>query len=303
MKSTESLLSNCIICPRECGVNRLAGQKGYCGAAATLAAARAALHFWEEPCISGMVGSGTVFFGGCNLKCVFCQNYSIAVGDCGKEITFPRLAAIFLELQEKGAANINLVTPTHYIPQIREALLLAKEQGLRLPIVYNTGGYEKVDTLRLLDGLVDIYLPDLKYFSTELSSKYSHAPDYFQKATLALAEMYRQVGTPVFDTSTGLMRRGMIVRHLILPGQVKDSKKVLHYLFDTYGNDIYVSIMNQYTPLSHVTRFPELNRRVTAEEYNRVISFCLRLGLENAFIQEGETAQESFIPAFDLEGI
>lgn len=303
MKSTEALLSNCIICPRECGVNRLAGQKGYCGTAATLVAARAALHFWEEPCISGMVGSGTVFFGGCNLRCVFCQNYPIAVGACGKEITIPRLAGIFLELQEKGAANINLVTPTHYIPQIREALLLAKEQGLRLPIVYNTGGYEKVEALRLLDGLVDIYLPDLKYYSTELSSKYSHAPDYFQKAALALAEMFRQAGTPVFDTSTGFMQRGMIVRHLILPGQVKDSKKVLHYLFDTYGNDIYVSIMNQYTPLPHVTQFPELDCRVTAEEYNRVISFCLRLGLENAFIQEGETAEESFIPAFDLEGI
>lgn len=303
MNSTESLLSNCIVCPRECGVNRLAGQKGYCGATAQLVVARAALHFWEEPCISGTVGSGTVFFGGCNLRCVFCQNHAIAIGECGKEITIQRLAEIFLELQEKGAANINLVTPTHYIPQIREALLLAKEQGLTLPIVYNTGGYEQVEALRLLDGLVDIYLPDLKYYSSELSSKYSHAANYFEKATLALAEMYRQVGEPVFDTSTGLMKRGIIVRHLILPGQTKDSKKVLRYLHETYGDNIYISIMNQYTPLPHVAQYPELNCKVTAEEYDRVINFALRLGIENAFIQEGETAEESFIPAFDMEGV
>lgn len=303
MNSTKSLLSNCIVCPRNCGVNRLVGQKGYCGATDALIVARAALHFWEEPCISGTAGSGTVFFGGCNLKCVFCQNHSIAIGDCGKEITLSRLVDIFLELQEKGAANINLVTPTHYIPQIRDALHLAKEQDLQLPIVYNSGGYENVDTLRLLDGLVDIYLPDLKYFSSELSLKYSHAANYFEKACAALAEMYRQAGTPVFDESTGLMKRGMIVRHLILPGQTKDSKKVLRYLHETYGDNIYVSIMNQYTPLSHVAHIPELNRRVTAEEYDRVIRFALRLGIENAFIQEDETAEESFIPPFDLEGV
>lgn len=296
-------LSNCTLCPRECGVDRLNGQTGYCGASAALVAARAALHMWEEPCISGTAGSGTVFFGGCNLKCVFCQNHSIAVGDCGKEITIPRLAEIFLELQQKGAANINLVTPTHYIPQIREALLLAKEHGLSLPIVYNTGGYEKVDALRLLDGLIDIYLPDFKYYSPDLSAKYSHVADYFEKAKLALQEMYRQVGAPVFDETTSMLQRGMIVRHLILPGQVKDSKKVLHYLFDTYGANIYVSIMNQYTPLPHVAHIPELNRKVFDEEYDRVIRFCLRLGMENAFIQEGETAEESFIPPFDLEGI
>lgn len=303
MPSTQSLLSNCTLCPRECGTNRLTGQKGYCGATAQLIVARAALHFWEEPCISGKVGSGTVFFGGCNLKCVFCQNHSIAVGEIGKEITIQRLADIFLELQEKGAANINLVTPSHYIPQIRLALLLAKEQGLQLPIVYNTGSYEQVESLRLLDGLVDIYLPDLKYFSSELSLQYSHAANYFEKATAALQEMYRQVGSPVFESSTGLMKSGMIVRHLLLPGQTKDSKKILRYLYETYGDNIFISIMNQYTPLPHVAQLPELNRKVTAEEYDRVVNFALRLGIENAFIQEGDVASESFIPAFDLEGV
>lgn len=303
MEQLQTLLQNCALCPRKCGVNRTNGQIGYCSMPADLVVARAALHMWEEPCISGTSGSGTVFFGGCNLKCVFCQNHSIAIGDCGKKITITRLADIFLELQEKGAANINLVTPTHYIPQIREALSLAKMRGLALPIVYNTGSYEDADSLRLLDGLVDIYLPDLKYFSTELSTKYSHAADYFEKASLAIAEMYRQVGAPAFDETTGMMQKGMIVRHLILPGQTKDSKKGLRYLYETYGDNIYISIMNQYTPLSHVAHIPELNRKVTPEEYDKVVDFALRLGIENAFIQEGETAEESFIPAFDMEGV
>lgn len=296
-------LSNCTLCPRNCGINRLSGQTGYCGETATLVAARAALHPWEEPCISGRTGSGTVFFSGCNLKCVFCQNHSIAIGKQGKAVTIDHLSHIFLQLQEKGAANINLVTPTHYIPQIRKALLLAKDNGLTLPIVYNTGGYENVESLRLLDGLIDIYLPDLKYVSSELSAAYSHAADYFEKASAALCEMYRQVGSCRFRDVDGMLERGMIVRHLILPGQVKDSKKVIRYLYETFGDNIYISIMNQYTPLSQVSHIPELNRKVTAEEYDRVIDFCLRLGIENAFIQEGDTAKESFIPPFDLEGI
>lgn len=303
MNTTESLLSNCILCPRKCGVNRIDGQTGYCGMSAKLVVARAALHMWEEPCISGTTGSGTVFFGGCNLKCVFCQNYTIALGNCGKQITISRLADIFLELQAKGATNINLVTPTHYIPQIREALLLSKEQGLRLPIVYNTGSYESPKALQLLEGLVNIYLPDLKYYSAELSAKYSHATDYFEKASLAIFEMYKQVGQPVFEETTGMMKRGMIVRHLVLPGQTKDSKKVLRYLRETYGDNVYISIMNQYTPLPHVAQIPELNRRVTAEEYDKVVNFALQLGIENAFIQEGETAEESFIPPFNMEGV
>lgn len=281
----------------------MSGQTGYCGMPADLLVARAALHMWEEPCISGSTGSGTVFFSGCNLKCVFCQNHSIALGDCGKKITTARLSEIFLELQQKGAANINLVTPTHYIPQIREALLLAKEKGLTLPIVYNTGGYESVEALQLLEGLVDIYLPDLKYYSAELSTEYSHAADYFQVATAAIGEMYRQVGPPIFDEDTDMMKRGMIVRHLLLPGQTKDSKKVLRYLHDTFGDHIYISIMNQYTPLPHVANMLSLNRRVTTDEYDRVVNFALRIGITNAFIQEGETAEESFIPPFDMEGV
>ncbi len=303
MLAPSHLLNNCILCPRKCGANRLNGQKGYCGVGSQVVIARAALHMWEEPCISGTTGSGTVFFGGCNLKCVFCQNHSIAIGDIGKEISIERLTEIFLELQDKGAANINLVTPTHFIPQIREALLSAKQNGLQLPIVYNTGSYEQAEALQLLDGLVDIYLPDLKYYSSELSAKYSHAADYFEKAASAIQEMYRQVGTPIFDKDSSMMQKGMIVRHLLLPGQTKDSKKILRYLYETYRDNIYISIMNQYTPLTHVAHIPELNRQVTVEEYNRIIDFALRLGIENAFIQEGETAKESFIPPFNLEGI
>lgn len=302
MELLQQLMSNCTLCPRNCGVDRIAGKTGYCGEPAEIYAARAALHMWEEPCLVGSTGSGTVFFSGCNMKCVFCQNHNIAIGQTGRTITISRLAEIFLELQQKGATNINLVTPTHYIPQIRLALLQAKAEGLTLPIVYNTGNYEKPESLRLLDGLVDIYLPDMKYFSPELSSKYSFAPDYFAKACESLKEMYRQTGPCDFD-GQGILQRGIIVRHLILPGQVKDSKKILHYLHDTYGNNIWISIMNQYTPLPQVADILELNRKVSAAEYDRVIDYALRLGIENAFIQEGETAEESFIPAFDLEGI
>jgi len=302
MNSLHALMSNCTLCPRNCGVDRAAGKLGYCGMPAEIIAARAALHMWEEPCLVGENGSGTVFFSGCNLKCTFCQNHDIAVGHTGKPITLHRLSEIFLDLQEKGAANINLVTPSHYIPQIRLALQNAKEQGLTLPIVYNTGAYEKPESLQMLEGLIDIYLPDFKYFSSELSTRYSFASDYFEQARKSLAEMYRQTGPCVFDKQ-GLLKRGIIVRHLLLPGQTKDTKKVLHYLHDTYGNNIWISIMNQYTPLAHVAHIPELNRTISANEYDRVVDYAIRLGIENAFIQEGETAQESFIPPFDLEGI
>lgn len=299
----ETLMRDCTLCPRRCHVDRLAGNVGYCGQTASLRAARAALHHWEEPCISGTGGSGAVFFSGCNLQCVFCQNHNIAIGKAGQEISTERLAHIFLELQEQGAHNINLVTGTHFIPQICSALRLAKSWGLALPVVYNTGSYEEIETLCLLDGLVDIYLPDLKYYSSELSERYSHAPDYFEKASAALAEMFRQAGRPVLEEDSGLMKRGVIVRHLILPGETKDSKKLLRYLHETYGNDIYVSIMNQYTPLSHVADIPALNRRVTDEEYSRVLNFAERIGIEQGFRQEGETASESFIPEFDGAGL
>ena len=299
-------LSPCNLCPRNCSADRMAGGRGYCGQTAEVFAARAGLHFWEEPCISGKNGSGTVFFSGCNLRCVYCQNRQIALGDQGLSIRPPRLSEIFLELQEKGAHNINLVTPTHYIPQIRLALQNAKKQGLTLPIVYNTGGYEKVESLRLLDGLIDVYLPDLKYRSAAPAARFSNAPDYFEVASTALMEMYRQVGDPAFDKATGLMRRGMIVRHLLLPGQVGESKRVLRWLHDTFGNHVYVSIMNQYTPMPQIAEdpaFQDINRKVTKEEYDRLLAFAEAIGIELGFLQEGETALESFIPPFTGEGL
>lgn len=299
----QQLTADCALCPRRCHVNRAAGQRGFCGQTTELTAARAALHFWEEPCISGTSGSGAVFFSGCSLQCVFCQNHNIAIGKDGRIITPERLSEIFLELQEKGAANINLVTGSHFIPQIVYALEQAKIKGLSIPIVYNTGSYEETASLELLDGLVDIYLPDLKYLSSDLSLRYSHAADYFEKASAAIAEMFRQAGTPVFDTKTGLMKRGVIVRHLLLPGRTADSKRLLRYLHDTYGNNIYVSIMNQYTPLPHVAAFPELNRTVTECEYEKLLSFAEKIGIEKGFMQEGGAAQESFIPSFDGEGL
>ena len=297
----------CTICPRNCRIDRTAGQKGYCGVTGTkIKAARAALHMWEEPCISGTRGSGTVFFSGCPLRCVYCQNRDIAGAEAGKEITPERLSEIFLELQEKGAVNINLVTPTHFVPQIAAALRLAKRDGLRIPVVYNTGSYERVETLRLLDGLVDIYLPDLKYGSPEPAERYSHAPDYFETASAAIAEMVRQVPEAVFEEredGTVLMKRGVIVRHLMLPGLGMDSRKVLRYLHETYGNRIYVSIMNQYTPMRSFESFPELNRRVGRKAYERLVDFAIRIGIENGFIQEGGTAEESFVPLWDGTGL
>lgn len=298
-----SYMSDCTLCPRRCHADRAAGKTGFCGQTAQLRAARAALHFWEEPCISGDCGSGTVFFSGCSLQCIFCQNHEIALGESGKVISVERLSQIFLELQDKGAANINLVTAGHFIPQVCRALELSKTHGLSIPIVYNTGSYEEVASLRLLEGLIDIWLPDLKYFSGDLSARYSSAPDYFQVATAAIAEMFRQTPTAVFDSKTGLMQRGIIVRHLMLPSQAADSKKILRYLHTTYGDAIYISIMNQYTPLAGVSEIPELNRKVTPEEYRRVLDFADRIGIENGFMQEDGTAAESFIPPFDYEGI
>ena len=304
--SLSEALSPCNLCPRHCSADRMAGGVGYCGQTAEIFAARAALHFWEEPCISGKGGSGTVFFSGCNLHCIYCQNREIALGNQGQVISLERLSQIFLELQEKGANNINLVTPTHFVPQIREALFAAKKQGLTLPIVYNTGGYEEVETLRMLDGFIDIYLPDMKYRSAAPAARFSNCPDYFEKASLALQEMYRQVGDPVIDEATGLMRRGMIIRHLLLPGQVGESKRVLRWIHDTFGDHVFVSIMNQYTPMPQLSDRPEfqdINRKVTQEEYDRLLEFADLIGIERGFLQEGETAKESFIPPFTGEGL
>lgn len=297
-------LTDCTLCPRNCHADRLSGHAGYCGQTASIVAARAALHYWEEPCLSGENGSGAVFFSGCNMRCVFCQNYHIAHSQTGKEISPERLADIFLELQDKKAHNINLVTPTHYVPQIIYALERAKSQGLSIPVVYNTSGYEKVDTLKALDGLIDIYLPDLKYHDSQLSLKYSNAPDYFAVASAAIQEMVRQTGNPVFvNREDSLMLKGVIVRHLLLPGCEADSRYLLRYLHRTYGNRIYISIMNQYTPLPQVASFPELNQKITDEEYEAMVDYAIEIGIENGFIQEGETALESFIPSFDCEGV
>lgn len=411
----EENMRACRLCPRECGVDRLAGRVGVCRSGAVIRAARAALHFWEEPVISGTNGSGAVFFSGCPLGCIFCQNAEISEGadrvqisaenvavdrtedadktaagrvgvadrgaDCscresgavvyrtgkkelpGKDITPQRLADIFLRLQEKEHANnINLVTATHYTPQVAYALDMARERGLTIPVVYNTSGYEKVESLRLLDGLVDVYLPDFKYMDSEISKLYSHAADYPERVKDALAEMVRQAGEPAFiperrvpvptetlespgfdaaqtkqqsvgrqgieegspggrekepakavdvkntpaysrEEAAEVITRGVIVRHLLLPGHVKDSEKVVKYLYKTYGNDIYISIMNQYTPMDAMKGDPLLGRRVTRHEYMRLVDFAIDLGVENGFIQEGGSAKESFIPSFDGEGV
>ena len=296
------LMEACRLCPRECDVNRLKGKKGFCGVGAKVMVARAALHMWEEPCNSGKEGSGAVFFSGCSLGCGFCQNRRISRGQSGKQITIEHLVDIFLNLQEQKANNINLVTAGQFLPQVAEALKRAKARGLHIPVVYNSSGYEKTEMLNMLDGLVDIYLPDFKYMDPELAGKYSHAKDYPQVAKLALAEMVRQTGMPEFD-SRGMMKRGVIVRHLLLPGHVKNSKNVLKYLYKTYGDKIYISMMNQYTPMPAMKDDPHLSRKVTDREYERLIDYAISLGLNNGFIQEGETAKESFIPEFNGEGV
>ncbi len=296
------MMSACTLCPRECHVDRSSGKKGFCGMDGTIYLARAALHMWEEPCISGTKGSGAVFFSGCGLRCCFCQNHDIAIGSRGLAVSVERLGEIFLELKEKGAANINLVTGAHYVPQIIEALKLARMQGMDLPVVYNSSGYEKMETLKLLEGYVDIYLPDLKYMEPDLAQKFSHAPDYVERAKAAIKEMVRQSGSCQFGED-GYIRRGTIVRHLILPGHTKNSRKVLRYLHETYGEEIYISIMNQYTPVREFGEFKELNRKVTKREYEKVLDTAVEMGIQNGFIQEGETASESFIPEFDYEGV
>jgi putative pyruvate formate lyase activating enzyme len=275
---------------------------GYCKVTEELVVARAALHMWEEPCISGKEGSGTVFFSGCSMGCVYCQNKNIATAKTGKKITIERLAEILIELQEKGANNINLVTPSHYVPQIVKGISIAREKGLILPIVYNCSGYEKVETLQLLDGIISVYLPDFKYMSSDIAEKYSNCSNYFEVASKAIAEMVRQVEEPTFNQS-GMMTKGVIVRHLTLPGYLQDSKNIIKYLYETFGDTIYISIMNQYTPLPQVEKYPEINRRIAREEYDELVDYAIEIGVENGFIQEGETASESFIPEFDNEGV
>lgn len=293
---------NCLLCPRKCGINRRTGQTGVCGVSSEIKVARAALHYWEEPCISGKRGSGAVFFSGCSLHCVFCQNREISDGKEGKVISKERLSDIFMELADKGANNINLVTPGQYIPDIVWAVNDAKSRGMKLPIIYNTSGYENVTELKLLEGIVDVYLPDFKYMDSTLSARYSRAKDYPSVAKQALSEMVRQQPDVVIDDATGLIQKGVIVRQLLLPGHVNDAKAVLKYLYDTYHDHVYISMMSQFTPIA-LEDYPEINRTVTRREYERLVDYALEIGITNAFIQEGDVAKDSFIPAFDCEGV
>ena len=293
---------NCLLCPRKCGINRRTGQTGVCGVSSEIKVALAALHYWEEPCISGKRGSGAVFFSGCSLHCVFCQNREISDGKAGKLISKERLSDIFMELADKGANNINLVTPGQYIPDIVWAVNDAKSRGMKLPIIYNTSGYENVTELKLLEGIVDVYLPDFKYMDSTLSARYSRAKDYPSVAKQALSEMVRQQPEVVIDDATGLIQKGVIVRQLLLPGHVNDAKAVLKYLYDTYHDHVYISMMSQFTPIA-LEDYPEINRTVTKREYERLVNYALEIGITNAFIQEGDVAKDSFIPAFDCEGV
>ncbi len=301
------IYEKCQLCPRMCQVNRVKGQTGVCKVSSKLKVARAALHFWEETCISGTKGSGAVFFSGCSMHCVFCQNQEIAQGVSGKEISKERLVEIFLELQEQGANNINLVTPGQYVPHIIWGVEQAKRQGLNIPIVYNTSSYEKIETLKQLEGIVDVYLPDFKYWSPELAAKYSNAPDYPEVAKAAIAEMVRQQPEVLFsydgEQDVDLIQKGVIVRQLLLPGQLSDAKKIVSYLHEAYGEKIYLSLMSQYTPLKHVQNYPELNRKVSRKAYDEYVDYALAIGVENGYIQEEDVAEESFIPAFDGEGV
>ncbi|MDF2500308.1 MAG: pyruvate formate lyase activating protein-like uncharacterized Fe-S protein [Anaerosporomusa subterranea] len=296
------LLASCQLCPRQCGVNRLVGQVGFCQAGNLPRLGLVSLHHWEEPCLSGTRGSGTVFFSHCNLRCLFCQNHAISRGTAGKEVSVERLADIFLEQQQRGAHNINLVTPGHYAAQIAEALTLAKRMGLVLPIIYNTNAYDSKAVIEQLRGLVDIYLPDLKYIDERYSTAYSQAPDYFRYASAAISAMVQQIGEPIFD-SDGIMTRGVIIRHLALPGMAEDSKAVIRYVYETFGHSVYLSLMNQYTPLHQAVNHPTLCHCLSAEEYADLADYALALGVENGFIQEGGAVSESFVPLFDCRGV
>ena len=288
----------CKLCPRQCNIDR-DKTTGYCGVNNTLKIASAGLHYWEEPIISGTEGSGTIFFSGCNLKCVYCQNYDISSQAFGKEITVERLSEIFKELEDKGANNINLVTPTHYVPQIIEALKIYRP---KIPIVYNTSGYDSVSELKMLEGYVDVYLTDLKYVDSELSKKYSKAPDYFDVASKAILEMVRQQPTNIYNDK-GMLIKGVIVRHMVLPGCMKDSFKVLDWIKDNLGVDTIVSIMGQYTPYYKSVDYSEINRPIKPLEYKAVIAHFNSIGLNNGYSQDLSSSSKDYIPPFNLEGV
>lgn len=310
--SPVSLPTSCVLCPRRCHADRAAGERGVCGAADGLRVARAALHQWEEPVVSVGRGSGAVFFSGCALRCVYCQNARISLGFGGIDIPFERLVEIFLELQDRdGAANINLVTPTHYVPWIVPAVACARERGLHVPVVYNSSGYETPQTVRLLSGTVDVYLDDFKYAPDAFSDAarvYSHAPGYHDEALAALEEMVRQTGGPAFGSYRGegggaVMERGVIVRHLLLPGRLEDSKRIVAELWRRFGNDVLYSFMSQYTPMRRFARHPELNAPTDPDEYEALLDYADSLGMDDYFWQEGDAVGESFIPRWDGLGV
>jgi len=296
------MYDSCSLCPRNCKVNRHQ-TVGYCGCTDTVRAARAALHHWEEPCISGSRGSGTVFFSGCTLRCCFCQNYSISQENFGRELTPDQLSDIFLRLQDEGAHNINLVTATQYLPSVIRALDLVKSK-LTIPVVFNCGGYESAEVIKALDGYVDIWLPDLKYLSSTLSARYSNAADYFEKASKAIRQMISQTGAPRFDPSGELMEKGVIIRHMVLPGAKEDSMALLTWMKEELPDGMYyISLLSQYTPFYKSTLYPEINRRITSYEYNKVLNKAIELDLIQGFMQEKSSAKEEYTPPFDLEGI
>lgn len=296
----KNLLTNCKLCPRSCGVNRLDGEIGYCGAGKEIKIARASLHQWEEPCISGTRGSGTVFFSNCSLNCVFCQNHTISQEGIGNEISIEELSHIFLDLQSQGAHNINLVTPTHYVCLIIEAIILAKQKGLTLPILYNSSGYENRETLKLLKGYIDVYLPDIKYFNNKYALRYSDTKDYFYYASRAALEMFDQVGEVQFD-SNDMITRGVIIRHLLLPGLLFDSKKIIDFIYESFKDSVYISIMNQYTPMHKASEFNEINKPLNPNHYDSLINYALSIGVNNGFIQDSGTSSKAYVPEFTQE--
>ena len=291
------LLEKCTICPHNCGINRLNNQIGRCKSKNIVKIALYSTHNFEEPCISGKKGSGTVFFSNCNMNCVFCQNYEISQQGKGREISIDELASIFIKQQEKDVENINLVTPTSYVPQIIEAIKIARNDGLKLPIVYNTNGYEKVETLKMLEGYIDIYLPDFKYSDNELAKRLSKVDNYFEIVTEALKEMYRQTGKSIFNDD-GIMQKGMIIRHLVLPNHILNSRRVLKWINENM-HDVYVSVMAQYFPTYKAKDIDDINRKLTKEEYEQIENYLYRLDLENGYIQELGEHEEEYVPTWE----
>lgn len=301
MSLIEQYLKKCNLCPNNCNVNRINGGIGICNARLLPKIAKACLHLWEEPCISGQVGSGAVFFSNCNISCLYCQNYKISHEGFGKEVSIEDLSDIFLDLQKQGALNINLVSATQYIAQVAESLIIAKNNGLNIPIIYNSNGYESIQGLNILNGLIDIYLPDLKYYDDNYAYSYSSAPNYFENATKSILEMYNQVGVPEYKDD--LIKKGLMIRHLLLPELTNDSKKILRWIKDNLPLEIPISLMAQYTPVYKAETISAINRNISEKEYDKIIDYFFEIGLEKGFVQEHSSATSDYTPTFDLTGI